>query len=129
MEVYIIFRDGAVPASLVGDGFQSICQTLFGVSAVRNGVALVEEPETYLHPAAICVIAAALVKVAAHTQLFVTTHSLELIDALIRASVADGVEDRLALYNVALRDRQLAHVRYRGDTLESARFYVERDLR
>ncbi len=121
---------GAVPAALIGDGLRAFLRLSFGLAEFDGGVALVEEPESFQHPAALRCSAHAIVGAATRgTQVVLTTHSLEMIDALISAMRDVGHLDSLAVFNLALRDGVLVNNRAAGDDLRFARSEIEADLR
>ena len=96
---------------------------------IRDGVALLEEPEAHLHPAAMVLVARAIVNaVRAGTQVVLTTHSLEFLDELVSAC-GDDAEDVLALFMVDLRDGELVHARFDGEEILFSRDQIGQDLR
>src|SRR5207249_1263431 len=81
--LHFVFDEYSVPATLAGDGIQSLLRLTLELAASSGGVALLEEPEVHQHPAAIRRSARAiLAAVRRRIQVILTTHSLELIDAL-----------------------------------------------
>ena len=114
--------------ALAGDGIHSLLRLVLELAA-SGGVVMVEEPETHLHPAAIAQSAAAIWgAVEQGTQVFVSTHSLELIDALV-SNAPEGKLDQFILYRLRLKDGFLASVRLPGEEVAFARDQVEDDLR
>jgi AAA15 family ATPase/GTPase len=61
-------------------------------------------------------------------QVILTTHSLELIDALLAASCNEDLE-RLSLYRLELEDGRLISVRMPGPDVAFSRNQIENDLR
>ena len=93
-----------------------------------DGVALLEEPEAHLHPAAMVLVARAIVNaVRAGTQVVLTTHSLEFLDCLL--DECEGDDDLLALFRVHLRDGALVSSRHPGADVRFVRDEVAKDLR
>ena len=83
--LHFVFADYSVPATLAGDGIQSLLRLSLELAASGGGVALLEEPEVHQHPDAIRQSAKAiLAALRRKIQVILTTHSLELIDALLR---------------------------------------------
>ena len=77
-----------VPASRLSDGtLRSICLMTALLDPNPPPLICIEEPEVGLHPDALHVVAEALVEASEHTQLIVTTHSPDLVDALPPESI------------------------------------------
>jgi hypothetical protein len=76
---------GRVPLEFQGAGFGKALSLSAEVIAAKNGILLIDEFEDSLHVGAQGAIAAFLLKAARKygVQLFITTHSLETIDALV----------------------------------------------
>ena len=127
--VYLIYKDGAVPAALSGDGIHALVRVTLELAACSDGVVLFEEPEVHQHPGAIRQsIRAILAAVRRNIQVVLTTHSLELIDALLAESSDEDLE-RLSLYRLELEDGQLISVRQPGSEVAFSRCEIEKDLR
>lgn len=125
-----VTRNGlSVPVGLSGDGIQAFVQLALEIAIVPNGLALVEEPEVYQHPKAIHESARALVaNVRRGVQVVLTTHSLELIDALLVASGEEGLGS-MALFSLKLEQGELTSGRRTGEEIAFARETLETDLR
>ena len=128
-QLYVVTAGGAVPVATSGDGIQSFAQLAIELAAIPEGLALIEEPEVYQHPRAIWQSARALLAAMRRgVQIVLSTHSLELIDALL--GQAEGAElDRIALFNLAIDQGELRSSRSSGEDLVFARQTLERDLR
>ena len=128
--VYLVYgKDGAVPASLSGDGVESLVRLSLELAASGDGVALLEEPEVHQHPAAMSQSAKAIVAaVRRGIQVVLTTHSLELIDSLLGASTPEDVE-KLSVYRLLLQRGALKSSRLPGPEVAFARGQIEDDLR
>jgi predicted ATPase len=82
-------RTGYMPIAAFGDGFRRVLTYALAVIGCRNGgVLLIDEIETAIHYSALRKVYRWLVEACAEhrVQLFVTTHSLEAIDALLEAT-------------------------------------------
>jgi energy-coupling factor transporter ATP-binding protein EcfA2 len=127
--LFFVFADYSVPASLAGDGIQALLRLSLELGASAGGVVLLEEPEVHQHPGAIRQTARAiLAAVRRQTQVVLTTHSLELIDALLGES-SDQDLDRLSLYRLQLQDGSLQSSRLAGPDIAFSRTEIEDDLR
>jgi len=128
--LHFVFADYSVPATLAGDGIQSLLRLSLELAATgAGGVALLEEPEVHQHPGAIRQSARAIVAaVRRKIQVVLTTHSLELIDAILAASSEEDL-DRLSLYRLKLQDGVLQSSRLSGREVAFSRTTIEDDLR
>ncbi|MFH1921346.1 MAG: AAA family ATPase, partial [Planctomycetota bacterium] len=127
--LYFVYKDGAVPAALAGDGIFALVQLALELAACGGGLMLLEEPEVHQHPGAIRqTMRAILAAVRRDIQVVLTTHSLELIDALLAESSEEDVE-RLSLYRLQLENGLLISHRIPGSEVEFSRTEVEKDLR
>jgi predicted ATPase len=124
-----ITLDGlSVPLGLAGDGIQAFTQLALEIAVAPEGLVLVEEPEVYQHPKAIRQSARVLLaNVRRGVQVVLTTHSLELIDALL-AEGEDDLDD-MALFNLAIEGGKLKSGLRKGAEIEFARQELESDLR
>lgn len=83
IQVYLRERGTHIFASRLSDGtlrFLSMLTILY--NPIPSPIICIEEPELGLHPDMIHIIAEALLHASQHTQIFVTTHSVGLVDAL-----------------------------------------------
>ena len=118
----------AVPVSLSGDGIQAFTQLALETAVAPGGLVLIEEPEVYQHPRAIWQTAKALLaNMRRGVQIVLTTHSLELIDAIL-AEVGSDI-DQLALMNLGLHHGELRTDLRRGEEIQFSRSTLENDLR
>jgi predicted ATPase len=94
-----------------------------------GGVTLLEEPEAHLHPAAMALVAKAIVNaVRSGTQVVLTTHSLEFLDELLGAC-EDEPDSFLSLFLMTLRDGELVNARFDGQEVRFSRDQIGQDLR
>jgi energy-coupling factor transporter ATP-binding protein EcfA2 len=82
---------GVVDLASFGDGTRRAATLALALTRASQGVLLVDELETGMHPSVLRSVLARLVEAAAtsQTQILATTHSLEAVDAMISA-----VDDR-----------------------------------
>jgi predicted ATPase len=128
--LYVVPKVGkAVPVSMSGDGIQAVVQMTVELSSVAAGAILIEEPEVYQHPRALVQTARAMwATVRRGVQVVITTHSLELIDAIVETASVDDMS-KAVLFNLALDDGELRVSRYSGAQIQLARSDIESDLR
>ena len=127
--LYLHFPGVIHPVGLAGEGIVRLIKLVFELANATGGVALLEEPETHLHPAAMAQVAKALHEAARRgIQIFLTTHSLDLIDDLL-SEFHDADIDRIAVYRVRLEDGELRSSRLSGADAALSRTQIEADLR
>ncbi len=127
--VYLVYEEMAIPVAMSGDGIHWLVRLACEIVSREHAVVLLEEPETHLHPGAMRQAAQVFRTAAAQgTQLFLTTHSLELIDA-----ITDGASEaelkELSLHRVQLENGELKSSRLNGEDVAVARFEIASDLR
>jgi energy-coupling factor transporter ATP-binding protein EcfA2 len=112
--LYITRPGGGVPIGLAGDGVQALADLALNLAAPEGHVLLVEEPEVFLHPKGIWLAAKALLAAQRRgVQLFVTTHSEELIESILDQATDEDLA-RMATYRLGLRDGALESTRFAG---------------
>src|SRR5262249_7868561 len=88
-EIYVdIGEPSLVPLPLMGAGFFNVLNITAATLAVGNGIALIDEIEDGIHYLAFPSLARSLIQIVsqADAQLFITTHSGEIIDAFAEAA-------------------------------------------
>ena len=87
--VFLKGLDRSVPLAAMGDGFRAKLAILSAISTVREGIALMEEPETRLHPGYMSSVVNEIVTAADHgnLQFFLSTHNLEFIELMLEENV------------------------------------------
>jgi energy-coupling factor transporter ATP-binding protein EcfA2 len=119
----------SVPVGLAGDGIQAFVQMALEIAIAPEGLVLLEEPEVYQHPKAIWQSARVLLaNIRRGVQTVLTTHSLELIDALLATASPDDLE-KMSVFNLLLEDGKLSSGRRAGEEIAFARQTLENDLR
>lgn len=127
--LYLTLGEAVIPIGAAGDGLQTLARLALELAATPRGLVLVEEPEVCLHPRAIALAARTLLAAARRdVQLIVSTHSLELIDAVIAAADEPDL-GRLVLFNLALERGELRSSRFAGPDLAYSREVIANDLR
>lgn len=120
---------GHVPLAVEGDGMRRALAFASACVQARGGVLLLDEVETALHPEALSGVFRFLVEICREqgVQLFVSTHSLEAVDAML-ASVGEDVGDLVA-YHLPPRDSGETVYRMGGNSIRSMRSEGGIDLR
>lgn len=127
--VYVVFDQYRIPARQCGDGCHKLIRLALEMSPRRGGLVLIEEPEVHLHARAIRQGARVILAAVQHgVQVVLSTHSLELIDALVEQASED-ILDKLSLYRLALSEGVLKSSRLTGPEVKFARDKIEDDLR
>jgi hypothetical protein len=121
----------SVPVAACGDGVYSAVRVSLELAVRPAGVVLIEEPEAHQHPAALLESSKAIVGAARRgVQVVLSTHSLELIDALLAQSVQEGDAERLSVVRMRLLpDGELAWAQILGGDVAFEREHIGEDLR
>jgi hypothetical protein len=118
---------GLAPLSAFGDGVRRTLMMALALYSVTGGVLLIDEIETSIHISALGQIFEWLTKASAKqdVQLFATTHSLEAVDAMLKAT-AIGTDD-IVVYRLDASGKPAR--RFSGDLLHRLRFERGLDVR
>jgi len=83
-----------LPYCMHGDGFFALLQLLYSIKDAAGGVLLIEEPENHMHPGYLSIFVEQLLEWAKELdiQVFMTTHSYDLIEVLANYSMHDDTE-------------------------------------
>ncbi len=128
--VYFDYAEYSAPAALAGDGVYALLGLCFELGSCSGGVVLVEEPELHLHPGAIRGSSKVMLGAMRRgIQVIISTHSLELIDALLVETQDDEELNKLSVYRIRLHDGCLESVRLEGSDVAFMRSQIEDDLR
>lgn len=113
---------GPVPLSVYGDGIRRTLLLAEAAVRAKGGLLLVDEIETGIHVSALGGVYAWLVRVCREldVQLFVTTHSLEAIDALLAADTTP--EEDVVAFKLGRHEGQSVVKRYGEEQLKWMRF-------
>lgn len=120
---------GSQPLSVQGDGLRRALVLATSVSFASDGFLLIDEIETALHPDVLESVMRFLVKACRerNVQLFVTTHSLEAVDAIL-AGMDDHTDDLVA-FRLPTQGSGNPLKRFGGRTLVDSRLEGGLDLR
>lgn len=107
--LHLVFENASVPIYVAGDGVRYALTLLIQALTPSGGVVLLEEPELHVHPNLMRIAANAILRshIDRGNQIFVTTHSLELIKMMIEEARKVGAKN-LKLFRLAL-DRGALH--------------------
>lgn len=113
-------RFGNIPLFTYGDGMKKILSLAASVVTAKGGVLLIDEIETSLQASNLKHVFAWLLRACRqfHVQLFVTTHSLEAISALVSCAVADK-DSELACYRLEADNGRTFGNRFSESDLDS----------
>ncbi|MFA5265342.1 MAG: AAA family ATPase [Opitutaceae bacterium] len=120
---------GRTPIHAFGDGFQRALLIASVIPAVRNGVLLIDELESALHISVLGNVLSVL-KWAAdkyNVQVFATTHSLEGVDAVLKAF--KGAPEHLRAYRLERKAKSNVVTRYPGLLLQETRCEMGFEIR
>lgn len=119
--IYVdIGRSQLVPVHFLGDGMQRLLSLLAAVYECSHGVLLVDALDSGFHYSFMLVLWQELQAMAQDcgTQIFATTHSYDLINALCRASLRGEADAELGAFSLLHQaDGEFAAVRYSFEQL------------
>lgn len=128
--LHIVYSDHSVPVALAGDGIQALLRLCLELAVSPGGTVLLEEPEVHQHPAAIRQSARAIqAAVRRGVQVILTTHSLELIDALLAEAETDADIAKMSVYRLRLDNGLLKSSCVGGEDIAFSRVEIGDDLR
>lgn len=125
--LYIKHKElGLAPLYVFGDGFKRALVIALTLLTTANGVLLVDEIETSIHVSALGSVFSWLIETCRRReiQLFVTTHSLEAIDAMLQPEIAT---DNVVAFRV--NNNGQAPQRFSGNLLHRLRSERGLDVR
>ena len=84
-------KTGLMPLSTYGDGIKKVLAIANAIASSTNGILLIDELETSIHAKYYDDIFNFIIKAAQmyHVQLFITTHSIEAVDGLLKTRVSN----------------------------------------
>lgn len=129
--LYMHIGDAPVPVSLSGEGVLALVRTVLELGAAADGgLALLEEPEVHQHPRSLRLMAQGIcAAVKRGVQVVLTTHSLELIEALLFAAEGAKVVDQTSIHLIRLRGGELTATRVEGEAAKFQILEIGEDLR
>ncbi len=95
--LHVETKYGVYPYYLMGEGFKSAMIIAFLSALLKNGYLLIDSAEAFHHPKSLRIMAQTLIKGAKenNVQVFLTTHSLELIDMLLEEGIKAKIDGRI----------------------------------
>ncbi len=131
-EAVLYLRDavaGLLPLSAFGDGLRRVLLMALAIPRASNGVLLVDEIETAIHVSALAKVFRWMLDACKeyNVQLFVTTHSLEALDAILAADTTP--EEDIVGFRLEPSDDGTRARRYGEDLLKRLRSERGLDVR
>lgn len=120
-----------MPLSTYGDGIKKVIALANGIAEAQNGVLLVDEIETSIHASALDKVFLWLIKACKefNVQLFLTTHSLETVDALLDSASSFKDEDLIRVITLVKKDHQTVARVLPGKKAQQVREDYDMELR
>lgn len=118
MYVDIKHSSQSVPYYVMGDGFKFLSAIAFLVSSVTGGHFLIDSAEAFHHPKSLRTMVRTLIEgsLKNDVQVFLTTHSLELLDMLLEEGIEAGIDGR-----VVYMKREGENPTYSVETFENSK--------
>lgn len=120
---------GIVPINVFGDGLRKALLLASKIIDCENGVLLVDELETGIHTSLIPDFMKWTSELCQqfHVQLFATTHSLEAVDGILSANLADL--DTLSFYRLKKKGNVIQSRHFTGEKIKNIRYDFGQDVR
>jgi len=95
--LHVETKYGVYPYYLMGEGFKNAMIIAFLSALLKDGHLLIDSAEAFHHPKSLRIMAQTLIKGAKenNVQVFLTTHSLELIDMLLEEGIKAKIDGRV----------------------------------
>ncbi len=97
-----------MPLSTYGDGIKKVIALANGVAEAENGILLVDEIETSIHANALKQVFNWLINACKtfNVQLFLTTHSIETVDAMLNCNTGFISDDLIRVITLSKKENQ-----------------------
>lgn len=111
-----------MPLQTFGDGVQAALNSSLNILFASDGLYLIDELDTALHTSVLPKVINWLIRAARqhNVQIFATTHSLEVVDALLEGGEEDKSDD-IVVYRLGMKDGQSTAKRLDREMLWSLR--------
>ncbi|MGQ4834292.1 MAG: AAA family ATPase [Candidatus Asgardarchaeia archaeon] len=119
----------AIPLHLMGDGFINLIRLALLTALARDGIILLEEPEISLHPGFIDILADAIMAFSNYTQFFISTHSAELIQAILEKGKEKNKLNKINVVRLFKHEDLVDREMLSGDDALDEIETIETDLR
>lgn len=124
----IIYKTGRVPMYAMGDGFKSAYVILSFLANIENGYILCEEPENYQHPSSRELVVKGICDALKRNQIFISTHSLELIDEILD-NIQKDEDVKFFVLDLDQNSGELSYYSFDAKSAKLRRDELEADLR
>jgi len=133
---YFVFKEGSgdarkiIPMEAVGDGMKSLIELMIPIHVGAQYI-VIEEPEAHMHPGYMQAYVHELARAlrSGGSQFFITTHSSEFIDMLLRELHENGLLGELRVIRLYRYDGGIDYEVLSGDEAYEEREVVKGDLR
>ncbi len=122
----VVYENGRVPMYAMGDGFKSAYVTLAFLMNIENGYIIYEEPENYQHPSSRELVVEGICESAKNNQIFISTHSIELIDEILEKA---DVNVKFFVLELDQTSGKLSYYSFDSESAKFRRRELEADLR
>ena len=126
---FLYDKDQLVPLSAFGDGVRKLFYLALRVLTASTGILLIDEIESSIHTEVLVKSFSWIMKWcrSLEIQIFLTTHSLEALDALIAA--AKDFQSSFTFYRLSPKENQVKTFRYDLDDIHTLRYGMGQEVR
>ncbi|MDO8871246.1 MAG: AAA family ATPase [Methanoregula sp.] len=103
LQIFIRDQKNPLPISSMGDGFNSLLKLTMMNNLLDNGIIILEEPESSLHPGFLFILSEAILNNSKNSQFFISTHSLDFIKSLLKVAEWNNQLDELQIVRMHTR--------------------------
>jgi AAA15 family ATPase/GTPase len=86
LQIFVKGQKNPLPLSSMGDGFSSLLKLTFMNNFLDNGIIILEEPESSLHPGFLYLLCEAMISNSQESQFFISTHSIDFIKTILKVA-------------------------------------------
>ena len=112
-----------LPINVLGDGVRKVLAVILSIYTCRNGVLIIDELDNGLHFSVMPQLWEVILYMCQkhHTQIFASTHSMDLVKSLVKAIGKSAQMPQIASYKLIRKaDDELVALRYSAEELSYA---------
>lgn len=127
--VKFLDKKDLLPFTSLGEGLRKMLFISFALATSKNGILLIDELESGIHTTALVKFTKWMLTLAKklNVQIFITTHSLECIDAIL--SINEISLGDLSLFKIQRKNNKIISKKLSGESIKKIRYDLGQDIR